>query len=170
MVNDQIEDRLPSISDQIMSRSRLERVITDFDLYAEQRARGMIMEDVVAAMRKDIVVGIEGRGKQSFRVSYESDEREHGAQGDRAPGVALHRGEPQGQGQPGSEHERVPGVGARGDARRRCSRLKAGSRSTRSVTPASCRRRRIRISRRFRTRRCSCRPCQRRSIALANVD
>jgi uncharacterized protein involved in exopolysaccharide biosynthesis len=73
MVNDQIEDRLPSISDQIMSRSRLERVVADFDLYAAQRARGMIMEDVVAAMRKDIVVGVDARGRQSFRVSYESE-------------------------------------------------------------------------------------------------
>jgi polysaccharide chain length determinant protein (PEP-CTERM system associated) len=73
MVNEQIEDRLPSISDQIMSRSRLERIITDYELYPELRARGAIMEDIVARMRKDIVVGIEGRGKQSFRVSYESE-------------------------------------------------------------------------------------------------
>ncbi len=39
MVNDQIEDRLPSISDQIMSRSRLERIITDFDLYRRDSGR-----------------------------------------------------------------------------------------------------------------------------------
>jgi polysaccharide chain length determinant protein (PEP-CTERM system associated) len=73
MVNDQIEQRLPSISDQIMSRSRLERIIAEYDLYAAERARGAIMEDVVQEMRtKDIKVGIEGRGTQSFRVSYES--------------------------------------------------------------------------------------------------
>jgi polysaccharide chain length determinant protein (PEP-CTERM system associated) len=73
MVNDQIEQRLPSISDQILSRSRLERIISEFDLYAADRARGAIMEDVVQQMRtKDITVGIEGRGTQSFRVSYES--------------------------------------------------------------------------------------------------
>jgi polysaccharide chain length determinant protein (PEP-CTERM system associated) len=73
MVNDQIEQRLPSISDQILSRSRLERIITEYDLYAAERARGAIMEDVVQQMRtKDIKVGIEGRGTQSFRVSYES--------------------------------------------------------------------------------------------------
>src|SRR5687768_11416668 len=53
-VHDTIEDRLMSISDQIQSRSRLERIITDFDLYRQQRAAGMIMEDVVQLMRSDI--------------------------------------------------------------------------------------------------------------------
>src|SRR4051812_4162365 len=47
-VNDRMEDRLLSISDQIQSRSRLERIIADFDLYQDKRRRGMIMEDVVA--------------------------------------------------------------------------------------------------------------------------
>jgi polysaccharide chain length determinant protein (PEP-CTERM system associated) len=73
MVNDQIEDRLPSISDQILSRSRLELVINELDLYADERRKGAIMEDVVQRMRdKDIKIGIEGRGKQTFRVSFES--------------------------------------------------------------------------------------------------
>jgi polysaccharide chain length determinant protein (PEP-CTERM system associated) len=62
-----VEDRLPSISNQILSRSRLERTINDFDLYPEQRAGG-IMEDVVQRMRADIVVDLEGQ--ESFRVSY----------------------------------------------------------------------------------------------------
>jgi polysaccharide chain length determinant protein (PEP-CTERM system associated) len=63
-----IEDRLSSISDQILSRSRLERIITDFDLYRKERSRGKVMEDVVRAMRTDIMVKVEG--KESFRVSY----------------------------------------------------------------------------------------------------
>ena len=45
-----IEDRLASLQQQILSRTRLERVITDFNLYPEQR-RTMPMEDVVEAMR-----------------------------------------------------------------------------------------------------------------------
>lgn len=48
-----IEDRLASLQQQILSRSRLERVITDFNLYVEQR-RLMPMEDVVELMRNDI--------------------------------------------------------------------------------------------------------------------
>src|SRR6185312_568776 len=69
-----MDNRLLTISDQITSRSRLERLITDFDLYKNQRARGMIMEDVVQQMRKDITVAIDGRGKDTFRVSYQSQD------------------------------------------------------------------------------------------------
>jgi polysaccharide chain length determinant protein (PEP-CTERM system associated) len=68
-VTEGIEDRLPSISEQILSRSRLERIILDFDLYAGLRSGG-IMEDVVQRMRGDIEVKLEG--KESFRVSYAS--------------------------------------------------------------------------------------------------
>jgi polysaccharide chain length determinant protein (PEP-CTERM system associated) len=62
-----VQDRLPSISEQILSRSRLERIITDLDLYQQQRATG-VMEDVVQRMRRDIDVKLEG--KESFRVAY----------------------------------------------------------------------------------------------------
>jgi polysaccharide chain length determinant protein (PEP-CTERM system associated) len=63
-----VEDRLPSISNQILSRSRLERTINDFDLYGEERTGGGIMEDIVERMREDIDVALEGQ--DSFRVSY----------------------------------------------------------------------------------------------------
>jgi protein tyrosine kinase modulator len=64
-----MEDRLPSISNVILSRSRLERIINDFNLYPEHRARG-IMEDIVQRLRGDITVKLEGQ--ESFRVSYVS--------------------------------------------------------------------------------------------------
>jgi polysaccharide chain length determinant protein (PEP-CTERM system associated) len=66
-----VQDRLTSISDQIMSRSRLERIILDLDLYGEMRANG-IMEDVVQRMRSDIKASVDG--KESFRVTYISRE------------------------------------------------------------------------------------------------
>jgi len=66
-VTAKMEDRLPSISNLILSRSRLERTITDFDLYSGQRAQG-IMEDIVQSMRADISVQLEGQ--ESFRVKY----------------------------------------------------------------------------------------------------
>jgi len=65
-----IEDRLPSIYDQILSRSRLERVIRDFDLYKDLRARA-VMEDVVHTMRGNIEVKLEA--KESFRVTFASE-------------------------------------------------------------------------------------------------
>ena len=66
-VTTRIEDRLQSIAQQILSRTRLERVIQDFNLYTEQRRVG-VMEDVVEQMRRDIKIDvIKG---DAFRVSY----------------------------------------------------------------------------------------------------
>ena len=66
-VTTRIEDRLQSISQQILSRTRLERVIQDFNLYAEQRRTG-IMEDIVEQMRRDINIQVV-KG-DAFRVSF----------------------------------------------------------------------------------------------------
>jgi polysaccharide chain length determinant protein (PEP-CTERM system associated) len=62
-----IEDRLNSLEDQILSRSRLERIIIDLNLYVSLRSR-LPMEDVVQRMRDDISVKVEG--KESFRILY----------------------------------------------------------------------------------------------------
>jgi polysaccharide chain length determinant protein (PEP-CTERM system associated) len=70
-VTSRIEDRLQSISQQILSRTRLERIIQDFNLYAEQRAAG-IMEDVIEVMRRNITVEVV-KG-DAFRVSYVGSE------------------------------------------------------------------------------------------------
>ena len=67
-VTSRIEDRLGGIQQLILSRSRLERIINDLDLYAEDR-KVMVMEDVVTRMRDlDVKVRVE-RG-DAFRVSY----------------------------------------------------------------------------------------------------
>ena len=68
-ITTRVEDRLTSISEQIMSRSRLERIINDFDLYREARASGP-MEDVIQRMRADIQPTMDGRDSLSFRISY----------------------------------------------------------------------------------------------------
>src|SRR3954466_3612742 len=69
-VTTRIEDRLQSLTQQIMSRTRLERIIQDFNLYQEKRKTG-IMEDVVKQMRRDITVQIV-RG-DAFRITYIGD-------------------------------------------------------------------------------------------------
>jgi polysaccharide chain length determinant protein (PEP-CTERM system associated) len=68
-----MEDRLPSISEQIQTRSRLERIINEFNLYPEARASG-VMEDVVKQMRDNIVVRLEGKTQEAFRVSFVSSD------------------------------------------------------------------------------------------------
>ena len=65
-----IRDRLPSISQQILSRSRLERIIQDLDLYADMR-QTKPMELVVDWMREHIDIK-PTEGSESFRVSYEA--------------------------------------------------------------------------------------------------
>lgn len=67
-VTAKLEERLPAISEQIMSRSRLELIISDYNLYPSERARH-VMEDVIAKMRADIT-GPTLVGKESFRLSY----------------------------------------------------------------------------------------------------
>ena len=67
-----IEDRLQTITQQILSRTRLERIINDFNLYPERR-KTAIMEEVVEQMRSSIRVQIE-KG-DAFRVSFTTDDR-----------------------------------------------------------------------------------------------
>src|SRR5215467_10200378 len=70
-VSSRIEDRLNALEDQILSRSRLEHIILDLGLYPRLR-KTLPMEDVVQRMRDDIAIKTEG--KESFRVSYVSQE------------------------------------------------------------------------------------------------
>lgn len=64
-----MEDRLRSINEQIQTRSRLERIIEELDLYPEERTR-LAMEDVVRRMRANVNVTLEGRTQEAFRVSF----------------------------------------------------------------------------------------------------
>jgi polysaccharide chain length determinant protein (PEP-CTERM system associated) len=67
-----IEDRLAAISQRILSRTRLEGIVNDFDLYPRERQR-WLPEDVIDQMRKDIEVQpVKG---DAFRVSYVSPDR-----------------------------------------------------------------------------------------------
>jgi polysaccharide chain length determinant protein (PEP-CTERM system associated) len=66
-----VADRLQSISQQILSRTRLERIVLDLNLYPEERKTG-IMEDIVDNMRSQIDVATV-RG-ESFRVGFISND------------------------------------------------------------------------------------------------
>jgi len=68
----QIRDRLPTISQQILSRAQLEPVIRDLNLYAALREIAP-MEAVIDRMRKDIAIKVV-EGSESFRISYEAAE------------------------------------------------------------------------------------------------
>ncbi len=71
-VTTDIEDRLRTISQQIFSRTRLEKVIQEFDLFAEEREKQMTPEEIVALMRRRIDLNVHRR--DSFRLSYEDSD------------------------------------------------------------------------------------------------
>ena len=65
-------ERLQMISEQILNRTRLERIIQEFDLYKEERKR-RVMEDIFEAMRADIETNVEaseGGDAVAFRVGF----------------------------------------------------------------------------------------------------
>lgn len=82
-----IERRLNTISQQIMSRTKLEQIINDFNLYKEKKgdlysnilsllglasSQKVSNEELVDKMRKDIEVNVIGdrRGGDAFRITY----------------------------------------------------------------------------------------------------
>jgi polysaccharide chain length determinant protein (PEP-CTERM system associated) len=67
-VTSKIEERLQSIGQEIMSRTRLEQVISELKLYKEE-AKSLSLEEVVELMRKDIQVEVRGR-ESYFTISY----------------------------------------------------------------------------------------------------
>lgn len=69
-INSPIEDRLQSLRQQILNRTRLERLINDFNLYTTWR-KSEVMEDIVERMRKDI--SIEPIRGDAFKVIFISD-------------------------------------------------------------------------------------------------
>jgi polysaccharide chain length determinant protein (PEP-CTERM system associated) len=69
-----LQDRLQSMTQQITSRTRLARIIEQFNLYPDQRRR-LSSEELVDAMRKDIEIElVQAPGRKddlsAFRVSY----------------------------------------------------------------------------------------------------
>lgn len=67
-VTSRIEDRLQSISQEIMSRTRLEELITEYNLYPEIIKKDN-MEQVIEIMRNNIELNIKGK-EGYFRISF----------------------------------------------------------------------------------------------------
>ncbi|KPK88177.1 MAG: hypothetical protein AMJ94_15765 [Deltaproteobacteria bacterium SM23_61] len=69
-VTARIEDRLQSIGQEIMSRTRLEQVIDQFKLY-QSESRSMAREEIVELMQKNIQVQLPGKAREGFfTISY----------------------------------------------------------------------------------------------------
>src|SRR6266511_2945711 len=67
-----IEDRLDSIKQLILSRTKLEAIIQEFNLYPDER-RGGMMEEVVDRMRSSDISMAVAKG-DAFRISFVSSD------------------------------------------------------------------------------------------------
>ena len=76
-VTDTVANRLNTISQEILSRTRLEKVIQEFTLYADIR-KNLPLEEIIEIMRKAIEVKVQEPRRDattnSFSVSYEGGE------------------------------------------------------------------------------------------------
>ena len=77
-ITDTVAERLRAIQQQILSRTRLERIIDEFGLYAKER-KTRIMEDIVEQMRtRDLGINIAAQGRgadaSSFNVSFTAEQ------------------------------------------------------------------------------------------------
>jgi polysaccharide biosynthesis transport protein len=76
-VTAEVQDRLNTISQEILSSTRLSRIIADFGLYEKER-RKLTREEVIEIMRKDLDVKVEkpggGNRPGAFRISYQSSD------------------------------------------------------------------------------------------------
>jgi protein tyrosine kinase modulator len=85
-VTSELETRLPTISQEILSRSRLQDMITHFNLYPDFRERASA-EEVITRMRRDIQVEqlketqqMGGRATIAVTISYRSSDPETAAE------------------------------------------------------------------------------------------
>lgn len=84
-----VERRLQSISQDLLSRSRLEKLAEEFELYGDLKQKGASGDDIARAMRRDIAIrntsrggtiGGTGGGTMAFEVSYTSPNPERAMQ------------------------------------------------------------------------------------------
>jgi polysaccharide biosynthesis transport protein len=73
-VSTDLQDRLATISQEVLSSAKLEKIISDFDLYKEER-KSLFTGEVLELMRKDISIQTDrswsGAKPAAFRVSYQ---------------------------------------------------------------------------------------------------
>jgi polysaccharide biosynthesis transport protein len=72
-VNDDLQSRLQSISQQILSRTRLLLIINELNLYNRKNKQGLSPDDKVERMKKDINIELvkdRDGGIQAFTISY----------------------------------------------------------------------------------------------------
>ena len=79
IVSSSIEDRLRTISQQVTSRTNLERVIHEFNLFKND-GKGLVIDDMVFSLRNRIEIDVNGGGRDretsTFTISFQDENPE----------------------------------------------------------------------------------------------
>ena len=72
-----LEDRMAAMQQSVLTRTRLEGLIRDFNMFERERRTGAIMQDLVEKMRRNISVTVDPSGENAsgFVVSFTSTDR-----------------------------------------------------------------------------------------------
>lgn len=82
VVSTDIDSRVNTIAQQILSRTNLEKIIEDFDLFSDPKYNDMFMEDKIESLRERISVDITTKSRRrdsdmdAFSISYEGQNPE----------------------------------------------------------------------------------------------
>jgi uncharacterized protein involved in exopolysaccharide biosynthesis len=80
VVSTDIDSRINTISQQILSYSNLEKIIEDFGLYTDPGSEDMFVEDKIGGLREGISVDLIRRGRRSdvdaFSISFKGKDPE----------------------------------------------------------------------------------------------
>ena len=72
IVSTEAGDRISTLSQQIMSRTNLEKIITDFKLFSDPKQVGLYMEDKIKSLSQSINIEVtrDSRGVDAFSISF----------------------------------------------------------------------------------------------------
>jgi len=70
IVTDELSDRIRTISDQILSRTNLQKIINDFGLFKDETSASMLLDDQIDSLRKRISINVSRPGRRSETTSF----------------------------------------------------------------------------------------------------
>jgi polysaccharide chain length determinant protein (PEP-CTERM system associated) len=78
IVTEDIMSRISTISEQILSRTNLERIIDQFNLFSDSNQNDALLEDKVDALRKAIIIDVSKNRRQAnaFSIAFKAREPE----------------------------------------------------------------------------------------------
>jgi polysaccharide biosynthesis transport protein len=119
-IDSDIQHQLDSITQQILSRTRLLRIIDNLGLYAQDR-KHKSPDDLVEKMRKDIEIELshgDDRKLSAFNIYYTSRDPKMAQAGNERTCEPFHHGESRAATGAFREHDQVPAGSTRSGARK----------------------------------------------------